>query len=158
MSKHTMESRWIIHLDRWLATVGLEESTFSLYRTYPLLAIKSQLIELTMSPFKEEISLSKIIQPLSSLPLQPFYLASKAYVLDIRNKDPRLNRGQARDVVTVEASFSTFAGAREMWFISKKEIPYKNTMHRLPRKGSESHLLLQNIPSTHLLLYEIHPF
>ena len=141
-------------LTRRFVTVGLEESTFSLYRTYPLRrAIKSQLIELSMSPFKEEILLSKIIQPLSNPPLQHFYLASKAYVLDIHNKDPRLNREQAQDVVTVEASFSTFTGAREMWFISKKEIPYKNTMHRLPRKGSESHLLVQNIPSTHLLLY-----
>lgn len=67
-----------------------------------------------MSPFKEEISLSKIIQPLSSPPLQLFYLASKAYVLDIHNKDPWLNRAQAQDVVTVEASFSAFTGAREM--------------------------------------------
>lgn len=49
-------------LTRWLVTVGHEESIFSLYRVYPLRrAIKTQLIELSMSPFKEEILLNKII-------------------------------------------------------------------------------------------------
>ena len=49
-----------------------------------------------MSPFKEEILLNKIIQPLSRLPLQLFYLASEAYVSDIHDKDPWLNGEQAR--------------------------------------------------------------
>lgn len=84
-------------LTRWFVTVGHEESTFSLYKVYPLRrAIKTQLIELSMSPFKEEILLNKIIQPLSRLPLQLFYLASEAYVSDIHDKDPWLNGEQAR--------------------------------------------------------------
>lgn len=49
-------------LTRWLVTVELEVSTLLLYRTYPLKrAIKSQLNELSMRPFKEEILLNKII-------------------------------------------------------------------------------------------------
>ena len=84
-------------LTRWFVTVGYEESTFSLYRVYPLRrAIKTKLIELSMSPLKEEILLNKIIQPLSRLPLQHFYLASEAYVSDIHDKDPWLNGEQAR--------------------------------------------------------------
>lgn len=60
-------------LTRWSVTVRPEESTFSLYRAFLLRrAIKSQLIELSMSPFKEEILLNKIIQSLSSPPLHSF--------------------------------------------------------------------------------------
>lgn len=127
-------------LTRLFVTVGLEESTFSLYRAYPLRrAIRIQLIELSMSPFKEEILLNKIIQPLSSPPLQLFYLSSKAYAPDIHDKDPGLNGEQTQDAVAVEASFSTFTGAWVTFLISKTEVPYKNTMHRFPMESSQPH-------------------
>lgn len=99
-------------LTEWFVTVRLDESTFSLYGAYPpRRAIKSQLIELSMSPFKEEIWLNKIIQPLSSLPLQLFYLSSKAHAPDVHDKDPRLSRELPQDTVTVEVRFSTFTAA-----------------------------------------------
>lgn len=113
-------------LTRCFVTVGLEGSTFSLYRAYPLRrAIKSQLIELSMSPFKEEILLNKIIQPLPSPPLQLFYLSLKAYVPDIHDKDPRLNREQAQDAGTVEASFSNAQGPGQRYSSEKKKITVK---------------------------------
>lgn len=136
-------------LTRWFVTVGHEESTFSLYRLYPLRrAIKTQLIELSMSPLKEEILLNKIIQPLSRLPLQLFYLASEAYVSDIHDKDPWLNGEQARTWSQLKPVSPHSWGPGQCDSQSKRKSTIKIQCRDFPGKA-------QNLTgwSTHQLLF-----
>lgn len=145
-------------LTRRSVTVRPEESTFSLYRAFLLRrAIKSQLIELSMSAFKEEILLNKIIQSLSSPPLQLFYLSSKAYGPDIHDKDPPPPERAVLGAVLVKGSLCIHRGQKTL-FICKKGVYYKNTTPPFSWKAHHLTSWSRRFPHPPAFLSEILPF